>query len=628
MPSFKIVNNISDIELDSSWTDSPQFKSKDRIVNAEGVQVSSDYEGHRYRILAKKERSFSFCERTKRVFQGMLLIAGILPLIRSFNTVRKLFTKQKETIRFGVLEKQTRFRVEQGKIIYIEPQLLFNRANIEGQEVNFALIQTAGRKRLVAVTSASTFDREYTAYEGSACEVLLKLAQTPIPPCHHADGHYGSPISDIFKHPNNSIITEEEFLKFLLEKDRIGTVRIYTLHSDRILELLQIIKEKNIRINLHDRNAEGETLFTLLAAKGYPQIIKALIELDPSVLEQTSEQTPSAFIKAVLSSISEVDLFLTAMETHNISLSLEELWIKRVFKKELTFFDEAFTQLDQELKIKVFFVANALAGCEDVVRKLKLLGMHTAPLFDPRPHPGFSIFAFNMDRATANSVLEGFLKGLRRDGLLLTEEEFSRRDGNAYIGKDHEIGRIQGRDFIERLVQENGLTRIKVPKKIAVIKGGCETISLRLTTRLELVSVGGQLTVYAERIRPVKRQLSLAEAIEFMIILEKSWYTDCYSGNFIYGEDGIYFIDTEFNSFSTEGPNFAAIECIKNAVSPCDMEPFLVEYRKRKQAYENAREIRATAERNYIQAFENPYKQLVMGYRWNAFTFQTAALNS
>ncbi len=75
-----------------------------------------------------------------------------------------------------------------------------------------------------------------------------------------------------------------------------------------------------------------------------------------------------------------------------------------------------------------------------------------------------------MDILTARNVIEDFLKGLRKDGSLLTEEEFSKLDKKQYIRKEHQIGRIQGKNFIEKLVKENDLKHIKVPLSLTLQK--------------------------------------------------------------------------------------------------------------------------------------------------------------
>jgi hypothetical protein len=49
MPCFKIINNVNEIKLNNNWVFSQKFNSKDRLVNAKGNAVSSDYKGRQYR---------------------------------------------------------------------------------------------------------------------------------------------------------------------------------------------------------------------------------------------------------------------------------------------------------------------------------------------------------------------------------------------------------------------------------------------------------------------------------------------------------------------------------------------------------------------------------------------------
>ncbi|KIC77026.1 hypothetical protein DB41_DL00040 [Neochlamydia sp. TUME1] len=622
MPAFKVVNNIHEIALNHRWVPATKFNSKDRVVDEKGDKVSSDYKGRRYRIIEKRERTFSTFERMRRGLMGILEVVSTLCLALFSKSVRNLFTKSKENMRFAVLEEQTRFKLEEGRVIYLEPKLLFEGTKIsEDQELNIAVVRRDGKQKLIPVTNAK-FGREYKIYEGSVREALLKIAQQEPHYCFSFDRHYGSPIGHFLKHANNSTLTEEEFFKFILEKDEAGTPRICTLNSASTLEALDIIKEKNLPINLNDKTSEGKTLFTLWAGKGNADITRLMLELDPSVIDQAQGQINSAFVEAALNgSKEEADLLLDAMGKKGIILSPEEVWIRRAFQNDSSFSEEEFINLEEELKIKVFFVANAFAN-EDIVKKLKPLGMDTVPLFWPGP----SILANNMDIITTKNIVEGFLKGLRKGGLLLTAEEFNKLDKSKYISKIDQIGRIQGKNFIENLVQENGLKYIKVPKKIAVINEGVKSISFSVASSLELIPQEDQLTIYAERVKPVSRKLSLEEAIEFMIILEKTGYNDFFGRNFFFAEDGIYFIDTEYKDFVPTRPQWGSIKTIKNLVDPKDAEEFLAEYEKRKEAYDKEKESREAQQKKYRAAFENPYTRLTTGYAGHGFAFQLCSL--
>lgn len=781
MPNFKIIQNTSEIKLGKEWVPATKFKSKDKLV---------DVAGRQYRIIEKRERTFSGLERFGRGFLGAIAVICTLFLALLSKSIKNLLIKTKETKRYAILEPaiapvaaptvpatpvtkivtphpdDTKCRTNCFKeLAYINPLILFGKADTEYPHRNFAVIKTGGEPKLVAVEE-TVFTGEHKIYEGSALELLLKIAQREQPV---------SPIAQVLKHPNNSIITHEEFFKFILEQDRINT-----LNPESTLDVLNLMKEKHFPVKLRalfnfwenkwERNADitkailevdptadetdfkvndqgklvyikpellfggaeiswnqqvnfalvktdgvrklvpvvgaeygdehapyegsaleallliaqhGEfkghingnrhygapfalllnhpnnslitkdelfkyivpeictlnsqstlealtlikdiptesigALFTQWAGKWNGGITKALLELDPCVIDQVQGFKNSPFIKAVLQrNEEEAELLLNAMSNRGINPSHEEKWIVRAFKNICAFSDEKFTKLDEDLKIKIYFVANAY-GHEKLVKKLKPLGMETVPVFGQFPN----FLASNMDIITARTAMDAYLKGLRKDGQLLTAEEFSKFDKNDYISKNNDIGRILGRNFIEKLAKENGLKHIKVPEKIAVIKEGLETVSFHVNSRLELKPKEDHVTVYAKRIERVKRNLSLEEAIELMIILEKTGYGDFCGDNIFVAADGIYFIDTEQKDFSPTRP---PMESIKDSVDPNDVEKFLEAYEKRKADYDKEQESRIAKAKEYRDDSDDYYSDLASGYTSLEFTFPIANL--
>ncbi len=103
MPAFTIINNSYSITLDTNWLDSNPFKSRGRIVDAQGRAVSLEYDGPKYRIISKKERDFSFLERVGRGFLGTLAIVCSLGFAFFSKPIRALFIKHKKAIRFAEL---------------------------------------------------------------------------------------------------------------------------------------------------------------------------------------------------------------------------------------------------------------------------------------------------------------------------------------------------------------------------------------------------------------------------------------------------------------------------------------------------------------------------------------------
>jgi|GEM_PF-6917535 len=103
MPNFEVINNSSEIPLNNQWIHSTKFNSKDRLVDAKGKAVSSDYKGRQYRIIEKRERIFSAPERIERIFLGTLAVVCTLFLGLFSKSIRNFFIKPKENVRFGVL---------------------------------------------------------------------------------------------------------------------------------------------------------------------------------------------------------------------------------------------------------------------------------------------------------------------------------------------------------------------------------------------------------------------------------------------------------------------------------------------------------------------------------------------
>ena len=145
---------------------------------------------------------------------------------------------------------------------------------------------------------------------------------------------------------------------------------------------------------------------------------------------------------------------------------------------------------------KIYFVANAFTNYAFVGR-LNALGMAEEPRFYDGPY----LVAHNMDVVSAKNRANDFLSSLRKKGQLMTQGEFNELNSSDYISKGKQIGRILGAEFIKKVIQENGLKHIKVPKKIAVIKGEGENFSFRLAPSLEPVVDGDRVEIFAERIQ-------------------------------------------------------------------------------------------------------------------------------
>ncbi|KAF3361864.1 Uncharacterized protein PHSC3_001631 [Chlamydiales bacterium STE3] len=129
MPNCKIINSISEINLNKSWSPATKFNSKDRLVDAKGNKVRSDYQGHQYRIIEKRERTFSTLEVVGRRFLGTLVVICTLSLALFAKPVRNLFTKQKENIRFAISTSQIEHNISEQELqqgIFISGETISN----------------------------------------------------------------------------------------------------------------------------------------------------------------------------------------------------------------------------------------------------------------------------------------------------------------------------------------------------------------------------------------------------------------------------------------------------------------------------------------------------------------------
>ena len=92
-----------------------RFNCKDRLVDQNGHQVSSDYKGRQYQIIAKSERAFYAFKKFGRGFLGVVAVVLSLGIALLLKPVRDLFTQKKAKIRFGVLvpkEDETTFPLD------------------------------------------------------------------------------------------------------------------------------------------------------------------------------------------------------------------------------------------------------------------------------------------------------------------------------------------------------------------------------------------------------------------------------------------------------------------------------------------------------------------------------------
>lgn len=98
MSSFKIVKNTFDLKTSDEWNDADKFDSYNTVKT---------YKGREYRLISKKERYFSTIERIGRGVIGTLAVVCSLGLALLAKPVKKLFTKEKKSVRYAILLNKT-----------------------------------------------------------------------------------------------------------------------------------------------------------------------------------------------------------------------------------------------------------------------------------------------------------------------------------------------------------------------------------------------------------------------------------------------------------------------------------------------------------------------------------------
>jgi hypothetical protein len=489
------------------------------------------------------------------------------------------------------------------------------------QQLNFGIVENNGKHELVALTRrpADGFFGRFEPYKGTMLEAIVELAKSDN--IHNVDMEdQSSEISTVWQllqNPLNTSVSKEQFLEYVLGQEKDGTPRICTLGEQTTAKMLELAEDKKIKIDFCARTPSGETLFTRWASRKFGhKIVKTLLRLDPSIIHQVRTVTRSPYAKAILQKqIPTAKDLLEAMTAQGISLNQEETWLKRAQENNTSFSEQEYKSLSSELQEKIFFTANTY-GCFELVAKLQPWRSKEKPLFLNGKH----VFSGNMDIKTVKERMESYLKELRKNKLLLTKKEFEGK-ADDFISKGNQLGRIAGRDFVEKIAQENGLTRIKAPKKIIVINEGVTSLTFYLSPDLEMTPKEG-IEVYAQKINRIQRNLTLEEGIQMMIALEKTGFNDFAGDNFFLAEDGIYFIDTEFTNFSPETPNFSAMESIQKLLNPKDVTAFSEAFQKRKDAFEADKAARDKKQKDIDSYFSAPYKNLAKGFYYaKIFTF-------
>jgi hypothetical protein len=104
----------------------------------------------------------------------------------------------------------------------------------------------------------------------------------------------------ILSHPNNHSITAENLIQYLQEKDDHGIMRLHHLKRSAMLEVLKLVKDKKLSIDLHTPHPiTNKPLLSQWLQRD--DVTNALLDVDPTIVKDSSHEELSFFGKAVAS---------------------------------------------------------------------------------------------------------------------------------------------------------------------------------------------------------------------------------------------------------------------------------------------------------------------------------------
>jgi hypothetical protein len=310
------------------------------------------------------------------------------------------------------------------------------------------------------------------------------------------------------------------------------------------------------------------------------KLIESYNDLFPSIKTQKTPLTQALQTGNGLAAQEIID----SKKNDNAEFTQLELWQIKVFKN-LDFNDKEFLSLSPETQNIIYRTASNFNNIP-LVTHLNSLKNFTLNNHVRSP----SILSQTMDIATTHQVILDLLRSLRKDNRLLTKKELLSLKSDCAWKIKSDFTRVLGCKHLLNLIENLGLKHIKVPEKKAIIEPSSTSLSFVIDQYGDdLISIASDdVRIYAQEINEVKRFLSREEIIELFIIIEASNFNDIYPGNFIVSDDGIYFIDTEFKSFSGR-IIWGKMGRLDSLVAGEDQEWFLQLINQKMQESENAK---------------------------------------
>lgn len=175
MTKLQIITTPEQAQLPAPWVDSPDFKGRNSVCDTSGKLVEQNFSGRSYRLVAKKEYTFSCMQKGFRAFLGVVAVVMTLCLGLLFKLVRDLFTKQKDYLLLAVPHNAAAKRFES------EKEISSHELAIEKKyKEDFAYVKDAFKKNLdpESVLSKEELEKDLEI-PPTAVPILKKMVEFP-----------------------------------------------------------------------------------------------------------------------------------------------------------------------------------------------------------------------------------------------------------------------------------------------------------------------------------------------------------------------------------------------------------------------------------------------------------------
>jgi hypothetical protein len=472
-------------------------------------------------------------------------------------------------------------------------------------------------------------NKQYTPYSASPYEALFILAKDKNVSLRGNSPFREPFVKAILEDKNNFLLDVKEFLRYLVP-------RMHAIdHPENFLAILQLAKAHQVVIDVKtvDPNTGGN-LFRKWVGRGEVNIVKALLAIDSSLIEQTAAGL-HLFTRALLQGrTAEAEVLLKAMEAAHVQQNGKDRLFYQAYK-------DVDTCSRSEITLCSAIVCGELRQVANNYHSKKFLQKMREKEFYHKPAEpqGASLFSYNMDVIEVEASLQGFLDSLRRNGQLLTEDAFNMLETTAWIYADETIGAIVKHRYLEKTVATLGVKSARAPQMVAVLKPKKETpasIAFSISRDCKMNLISSAFECYREKITPLARLATQEEVLAALNLIEETKYyvgdvshqadSCCLLGSNQAGEEGIYIIDIRDELF-LDYPSYHKMRELKTLLAPENYTWFDQELQRRINEARPDAELAEEQNREWARQ-EPDFVAAGFAYRQRPFTFTTAELTT